>query len=174
MAEPVKSYWELVEPVFSKIDITEPAKFFASTASVPRPVLLLYASHFFLSEVWNGGFLQFFWNSTGVFAPEAIEGFTVIGMAKLAALAATAADLLGSPYPRDRDERWDALLVASGRSKKELTKIFKGNSNLYLAFEEAVVPLGFDALNREAWELGKTENGGFGEAATCYARLRRQ
>jgi len=29
-------------------------------------MLLLYAAHFCLSEVHNGGFLQLFWNSTGI------------------------------------------------------------------------------------------------------------
>jgi len=65
---------------------------------------LLYAAHFCLSEVHNGGFLQLFWNSTGVLVPEAIEGYQALGMPKLAATFASAAGVLGSAYPRDREE----------------------------------------------------------------------
>ena len=93
-----------------------------------------------------------------------------LGMPKLASLLLTTAARLGSPYPRDRDARWDALLLASGRGQRDLELIFKKSSNMYLAFEEATKPLRFDESNRQAWELAKSENGGFGEAATRYAR----
>lgn len=53
---------------------------------------------------------------------------------------------------------------------KRVGKNIKGSSNFYLAFVEATRPLDFDGLNEQAWELGKTENGGFGEAATRYAQ----
>jgi hypothetical protein len=170
MAETIGSYWALVEPVFKLIDFRDQESFFSTTAVMPRSVVLLYAAHFCLSEVHNGGFLQFFWNSTGLIAPEAVDGFMAIGMPKLASLLLTTAALLGSPYPRDRDARWDALLMASGRGQRDLKKIFKKSSNMYLAFEEATKPLRFDESNRQAWELAKSENGGFGEAATRYAR----
>ena len=170
MAEATNSYWNLVEPVFASIDITDSESFVVSTAALPREVVLLHATHFCLSEVHNGGLLQFFWNSTGLIAPEAIAGFIALGMPRIAALVRTAADALGSPYPRDRDSRWDALLQASGRSMRDLKKIFEKNENLYLAFEEATEPLGYLAMNRHAWDLAKSENGGFQEAATRFAR----
>jgi Domain of unknown function (DUF4375) len=170
LAEAIISYWNLVEPVFSSIDFTDSERFAASTAGVPREVVLLYATHFCLSEVHNGGFLQFFWNSTGLIAPEVVDGFVAFGMPQMAALVRTAAAALGSPYPRDRDSRWDALLQASGRSQRDLKRIFKKNENLYLAFAEATEPLSYDAMNHQAWDLAKSENGGFQEAATRYAR----
>ena len=69
----------------------------------------MFAAHFCQSEVCNGGFDQFFWNSTGVLAPEAVEGFRQIGQSQVAALVESAMELLGSPYPRDRDERQERL-----------------------------------------------------------------
>ena len=89
-------------------------------------------------------------------------------MPKLAALIGEAALPLGSPYPRNRDERWDALLAASGRKSKELKHIFRKHENLYLAFVEATDALNFDALDKQFWE-GASENGGFQDAATMYA-----
>ena len=169
-ADAIRSYWDLVEPVFTLIDFTDPQAFAASTAIIPRGVVLLYATHLFLSEVHNGGFLQFFWNSTGLIAPEAMNGLITIGMPQLAALLQATAAPLGSPYPRDRDSRWDALLMASGRHKRDLKKIFKNHPNMYLAFAEATDQLFSDDLDRQAWQLAQSENGGFQEAATRYAR----
>jgi hypothetical protein len=178
MSGVVDSYWDFIEPYWSVFDIYNgPEGFESSTRGAPRPVVLLYAAHFCQSEVHNGGFLQFFWNNTGVLAPEAIEGYRAIGMPNLAALLKGAASPLGSPYPRNRDERWDALLVASGYGVRDLRKIFKKRRDgpdeerrLYAAFLEATKNLPFDELNRRFWETAKTENGGFEDAATRYAQ----
>lgn len=170
MHDPIESYWQLVEPIFSEIDIYhDEAAFAVSTASISRGVLLLYATHFCLSEIYNGGFLQFFWNSTGMIAPEATEGFRTIGMPKLASLLETAATRLGSPYPRDRDTRWDELLAASGLDEQELKGIFEDAPNRYLAFAKATRSLLWDEMDQQAWDLAEGENGGFQEAATRYA-----
>jgi len=91
-------------------------------------------------------------------------------MPKLASVLVAAATPLVSPYPRDRDARWDALLMASERSASDLKRIFKKAENLYLAFEEATEPLSYNVLNRQAWDLAETENSGFQVAATCYAQ----
>jgi len=170
VAKRVDSYWELVKPIFSEVNTEDPGSYFESIASLPRPIVLLYATHLCLSEVFNGGFLQFFWNSTGLMAPEAIEGFTVVGMPRLAAVVSQATALLGSPYPRDRDDRWDALLVASGKNEAELEAIFEKAENFYLAFQEATTALSLSDLDTQAWQLARTENGDFQDAATRYAR----
>ncbi len=49
--------------------------FHESTKGVPRRSLILYAVFFFDSEIKNGGLRQLFGNSTGILAPEAIDGF---------------------------------------------------------------------------------------------------
>lgn len=180
MAEDLRSYWDLVEPMFQHVDTTDVAKYSKSIEVVPRAVLLLFAAHFCLSEVHNGGLLQFFWNSTGILAPEAIEGFKAIGMGELASLVRAAAAPLGSPYPREREERWDAMLAATGKSEAELTAIFKEKKNLderkdlYLGFVAATASLGFDQLDEQVGELAENENGGFQEAASRYAQRFRE
>jgi hypothetical protein len=165
----VRSYWELVEPLFDAVDIDSSDGFFASLRGLNPSRVNLFAAHFCLSEVHNGGFLQFFWNRTGVLAPESIEGFRSIGMPNLAAVVSVAAAHFGSPYPRDREERWDALLAATGRSEEELESIFQKESNLYLAFQKAAETLDFDTLDTRALQLASEENGDFGNAATAYA-----
>lgn len=167
----ISSYWELLEPYFETINNYDgPDQFMSSIADVPRLVVLLYAAHMSSSEIHNGGFLQLFWNSTGVIAPDAIEAFHAMGMPILAALVAEASLLLGAHYPIDRDDRWDALLVESGKTEVELKRIFAEQSNFYLAFQEATSDLPFDRLNREFWKQVKVENGGLQVAATRYAQ----
>lgn len=178
MTETGHSYWDFIEPYWDVFNIYDgPEAFESSIRGVPLPAVLLYAAHFCQSEVHNGGFLQFFHNSTGVLAPEAIEGFAVIGMPTLASIVKEAASTLGVPYPRDRDDRWDALLAASGHSQSELDQIFKkyksepdGTKGFYRAFNEATKTLSFDELNRKFWQAAKTENGGFEDGATRYAQ----
>jgi hypothetical protein len=178
MSGPEAAYWAVIKPMFGKIDTgTSPENYLASIAGLPRSEVGLYAAHVCLTEIFNGGLMQFFWNKAGVLAPEAVEGFATIGMPQLAALIGDVAARLGDPYPRDRDDRWDALLVASGRDEKDLSRIFEEVSsgsefheavNFYRAFGKATEPLGFDQLNEKAWDLAETENGGFAEAANRY------
>jgi hypothetical protein len=174
----MQTYWQVVEPLFSVINFHDgPEAFANSIASIPRSSTLLFSAHMCLAEAHNGGFLQLFWNNTGVLVPEGIEGFITIGMPRMAEILDTAAALLGKPYPRDRDGRWDALLVASRHSELELEQIFKKDRDepdktkgLYIAFAEATKNLPFDELDRQFWETAKTENDGFQDAATRYAQ----
>ena len=184
MSKSESAYWVLVKPLLEKVDIyTTPENYLASIAALSQPLVNVYAAHFCLSEIHNGGFLQFFWNNTGVLEPEAVAGFTSVGMPKLAALVNETAALLGDTYPRDRDGRWDALVAASGRSDDDMTGIIKeiakkdsGDKeadravDFYRVFVKATEPLGFDELDRQVWELAGTENGGFDQAADRYVR----
>jgi Domain of unknown function (DUF4375) len=171
MTTSINSYWDLLEPEFEKVNIYEgPDVYFASCNAVSPLIVHLYATHMCASEVHNGGFLQLFWNNTGIAVPEAIEGYALFGMTKLSASLDSAARLLGTTYPRDRDERWDALLVASGLDAEQLESIFKKHDDLYHCFTEATQPLNFDSLEREFWKLAEEENGGYGVAATLYAQ----
>jgi len=107
MSKQVGSYWDVLEPHFKTINIYKNAETLAaSIADIPRHIVLLYAAHMCQSEVHNGGFLQLFWNSTGIIAPDATEAYKTIGMPILASLVEQALQPLGLPYPLDRDERW--------------------------------------------------------------------
>lgn len=167
----MSDYWELIEPYLEIINIYDgPDVFAASIANVPRPATILYAAHMCSSEVHNGGFLQLFWNNTGVLVPEAIEGFTAIGMHTLTEITLKASLPLGSPYPRDRKDRWNSLLMASELDTKDLEQISKSQKNCYQVFYEAAKHLPFDILQRQFWEQAKIDNGGFEAAADKYAQ----
>ena len=139
----IKEYWDIVGPVWDVIDIYEGPEVFRQTYnSVPRESGLMFAAHFCQSEVCCGGFEQFFWNPTGVLAPEAVEGFREIGLPQVAALIESAMALLGPPYPRDRVAR-----------KVRLSQVPRG---------------ALDALDETFFALIKSEEGGFNAVANRY------
>jgi hypothetical protein len=70
---------------------------------------VLFPTQWLCNEVYNGGFRQYFSNSTALHAPEAIQGFQELGMEDIAALVADAMSIFGNDYPRDRDVREDFL-----------------------------------------------------------------
>ena len=136
-------YWDIVEPVWDIIDIYEGPEVFRRTYnSTPRESRLMFAAHYCQSEVCNGGFAQFFGNSTGVLAPEAVEAFREIGQPQVAALVRSAMDLFGPSYPRDRDEREGRLSGIAGSA--------------------------LDALDKSFFNLIESEEGGFEAAANRY------
>lgn len=77
----------------------------ASIADAPREAALLFSLHWLHLEVYNGGFWQYFFNSTGNSCPEAIEGFAAIGMPEVATVIESAAAKLGEPFPLDVEKR---------------------------------------------------------------------
>ena len=96
----MESYWEVVEPLFSVINFGDgPEAFSRSAGVVPRSSMLLFAAHMCLAEVYNGGFLQLFWNNTGVLLPDGIDGLSAIGMPLMAGILRDAAPL-ESPSPK--------------------------------------------------------------------------
>jgi hypothetical protein len=147
-----ETYWKLVEPIWKVIDIYSGAETFMKTFSaVRREVGLLYAAHWCQSEVCNGGLLQFFGNSTGVLAPEAVEGFRALGQPRLADLLVQAMGLLGQPYERERSRRNDLLDLLPDD-----------------VYDRIARPHG--DFNEKFFELIYSESGGFQVAANGYAQ----
>jgi hypothetical protein len=101
-------YWSMIEPFWLKLNSTwerGPRAFVRCFRSIRPEVGHIYAGHWCHSEVCNGGFHQFFSNTTGLLAPEALAGFRAIGVTELANMLAEAMLFFGTPYPRERDDR---------------------------------------------------------------------
>lgn len=108
--EPGDAYWRVVETVWEVIDIDNGGQRFLETYAAAGPVAaMLFAVHFCQSEVRNGGFGQFFSNSTGLLAPEAARGFRLLGMLDATEILEKAMTHFGLAYPRERSAR-EALL----------------------------------------------------------------
>jgi hypothetical protein len=107
---PGKQAWGLVEPVWLQINTyDEPDEFLSQFRQVQLKVGHLFAAHWCVAEVLNGGFDQFFFNTTGVLAPEALAAFRAIGLVEWASLLEEAMQFFGDPYPRNQKERWERL-----------------------------------------------------------------
>src|SRR5262249_28683463 len=106
-------YWTLIEPIWLPLNHSwdDPEKFIRKYRRVPPAAGHLYAAHWCQSEVRNGGFHQFFSNTTGLLAPEALEGFRAIGMTAWAEILAEAMKHFGKTYPRGRDNREESLPI---------------------------------------------------------------
>lgn len=109
------NYWDQIEEAFEAVDIYETYDVFQQgAAKYPEWKIDILAVHWTMSETVNGGLEQYFSNSTGILAPEAVLGFQRIGKPELAAALKQAMALLGEPYPREREERAERLTVLTG------------------------------------------------------------
>lgn len=106
---------QVIATAYDEVDIYgTPASFLKQFGRVPEAVGHLLATHWCNSEIANGGMLQFFHNSTGVLAPEALAGYRALGLKDVASILSKAMRKLGPIYPRARGKRWQAMGV--GRS----------------------------------------------------------
>ena len=76
-----------------------------SIEHIPEKAVNLFCIHWLHLEIYNGGFWQYFHNSTSVTLPEAIRGFQAIGMSEVSSLIKEASLKLGDPFPFDTEER---------------------------------------------------------------------
>src|SRR5262245_46639863 len=110
--EPGDLYWSVVEPYWLRLNESwdeDPSHFLEALRAVPERIQHLYAAHWCQSEVRNGGLFQFFFNSTGILAPEAVSGLNTVGATELADILAEAMRHFGDIYPRVRSERVASL-----------------------------------------------------------------
>lgn len=109
--KPGQLYLSIIEPHSSQLDDTwqDIDQFCATIQTLPLKVVNLYAAEWCQIEVRNGGLYQFFYNTTGILAPEAVRAFREIGIPEWSAVVAEAMSHFGDTYPRKRRERQQQL-----------------------------------------------------------------
>lgn len=100
----------IIQPVWSYADIYGSLEDYESSlVQFSTPQRLAFAIHWYASEVNNGGHDQFFFNSTGIVWPDALEGFRAIGAEKAFAILFEAASRFDVKPSRERDLRIEQL-----------------------------------------------------------------
>jgi hypothetical protein len=147
--KPGERYWSILTPFADALSISAKSEtLLREMAMIPQIPRNLFAANWCVAEVCNGGFEQFFFNSTGVLGPEAADAFEAIGLPLLSKAVLTAMSFFGDAYPRDRIERQDRLQEIQRRSDRE---------NI------------FDSIDKEFYALLASEGGGWEVAADAYA-----
>lgn len=78
-------------------------------AGLSKPERVFYITQTLEMEVNNGGFAQFFHNSSGAFSNELTAAFGEIGAQTTACICKKAIDALGQDIPVDREKREEML-----------------------------------------------------------------
>lgn len=109
----LKKIWEM-EDVNERIValseyVAEKCHFGIKMNALSQPERVFFIAQNVEMEVNNGGFSQFFYNSSGDFAGEMTEAFQAIGAEKTAVICRQALDAIGQPLPVNRAERIELL-----------------------------------------------------------------
>ena len=105
----------------------------SSKSHFSRDIQLLAAMDYGKSDIDNGGFHQFFYNSTGVFAPEMLEWSQKNGLHDVARVMQDAMLFLGDDYPRDRNIRIARLPDFQPRDGRDWDPFDRLNEEFYAA-----------------------------------------
>ena len=70
-------FWAVIEPIWPDDTIKDELKHIKSGTPGQKA---LYTLTLFMREIDNGGFQQFFWNSSGIYSYEVLNGFRLIRM----------------------------------------------------------------------------------------------
>ena len=102
---------------------------------------IFYITQTLEMEVNNGGFSQFFYNSSGDFSNELVGAFTAIGANATAAICQKAISAFGRDIPVDRDER-EEMLDELGSDK--IDEILEECDSAFLDYEDNLNELNYN------------------------------
>ncbi|TPK90846.1 DUF4375 domain-containing protein [Mesorhizobium sp. B2-4-17] len=100
-------------PVIGALD--QPPKYRRIISAMPSAIRNVICVELLTWQVLNGGFRQYFWNSYGITAQGAIQGFRAMGLEMHAELTRQACALLGECFPDERLARMEIVGEAGGR-----------------------------------------------------------
>ena len=119
--------------------LAEKSRYGDEMSAFSEPEKIVYITQSLEMEVNNGGFSQFFFNSSGDFANEVVDAFMEIGAKKTAAICRKANSIYGETVPHDRDEREDLLL-----DNDEIENILDECDNAFFEYEDDLVALCYE------------------------------
>ena len=114
---------------------------------------VFYVTQALEMEVNNGGFSQFFFNSSGMFANELIASFEKIGAIKTAEICKKAISIYGDRVPTDRDEREDILTPDDEKKEERIEELLNECDDAFFEYEDDLVELNYQFIlnNKESF-----------------------
>ena len=111
---------------------------------------IFYITQTLEMEVNNGGFSQFFYNSSGDFSNELVGAFTAIGANATAAICKKAILAFGRDIPVDRNEREEML---DELENDEIDEILEECNSAFYDYEDDLNQLNYDFVmkNKESF-----------------------
>ena len=150
--ETMEHIWEMEDPADFVIALSqyigEKCQYGEDMSVLSEPERIFYVGQILEMEVNNGGFSQFFFNSSGDFANEIVSAFTKIGAVKTAEICKRAVSIYDGEVPADRDEREDVFV-----GDEELGAVLDECDDAFFAYEEDLNALYYQYVlkNREAF-----------------------
>ena len=121
----------VIEPVWWTANIYDSLEDYeASLKPFSHSQRLLFALHWYLAEVNNGGHDQFYSNSTGIVWPDALEAFRLLDVPEGAEILQQSASRIGGSPSRERDPRQ--------RQMEEHSPDFEDLDNRFYEFQERI------------------------------------
>jgi hypothetical protein len=133
-------FWALIEPVWPDASVESELKHIATATPGQRA---LYVVTLCIREVCNGGFEQFFFNSSGIYAREVRKALRLLAAEQHAAAFEKALEFFpGRQVPVDQELRQE-LLEAVSKSRRNtffepLNEAFYGEERIWPYFQKYV------------------------------------
>lgn len=104
-------------------------------------------------EVNNGGFAQFFFNSSGMFANELVAAFEAIGAKKTSEICKKAISIYGDEVPTDRDKREELLTSDNEEEDEKIEALLNKCDDEFFEYEENLPELNYQFIlkNKDAF-----------------------
>lgn len=138
----VETLWAVIEPMWNDLRLDEEEER-GMTASLTPGQRGLIAVDWLSKEVYNGGIHQFFTNSTGVLAHEALEGFRMMGAERYAELLGAVVALFpGGRVPKNQTERLAAVTAMPGKVRSRAFEKFDETFYSLMEVDDPIVAYG--------------------------------
>ena len=110
--------YAIIDYVYSKINGNW-EKEYAIVTSLPKSFQMVYSTDQLEGEVNNGGFNQYFWNSSGAFQNEALEGYKTLGATEHIEIVEEAIKIYQGIAPKIKKFKDKGTLEAFSESYKD-------------------------------------------------------
>jgi len=141
--KPLEEIWESENEMDLVIALDEyvvkKCRYGDAMESLSAPERVFYITQSLEMEVNNGGFSQYFFNSSGDFANEVVNAFVEIGAIKTAEICKKAVAIFGEKVPADRFERDDVI-----SDNEELEEILCECDDAFYKYPDALTTLNYE------------------------------